>query len=104
MTYFLSTVGMQVDIYDGAVWQLYLDPTPEKDKAWTSQGNTYVWEDAGTVTVPAGTFSDCWSARQTQIEGDSYTTYCRGVGPVRIYLAGGIVGSGYDAVLTKKNF
>ena len=104
----LATVNLdtqqQVDIYDASVWKLYLDPTPEKDKMWMSQGSSYLWEQAGTVTVPAGTFSDCWSARQVGVEGESYTTYCRGVGPVRIYLAGGIVGSGFDAVLTMTSF
>jgi hypothetical protein len=97
-------MGDQVDVYENAAWALYIDPTLKEGYSWMSQGRTYTWHNEGKVTVPAGTFDDCWTAQEPGIEGESYTTYCRGVGPVKIYLAGGFVGSGYDAVLTQANF
>jgi hypothetical protein len=53
------------------------------------------------VTVPAGTFARCWRAQDTA--GESYTTLCRGVGPVKWHVVDGS-GNGYDAALTAKSF
>jgi hypothetical protein len=99
-SYFLSAQGEQVDIYDSGGWALYL-PEPQKDgQTWMTPSASYTWYFEGGVTVPAGSFSDCWKAQENFIEGDSYTIYCPGVGPVRAYLAGGFAGSGFDAKLT----
>jgi hypothetical protein len=68
--------------------------------SWSNGVATVTWRDAGTVTVPAGTFESCFRA---EISADSYTTFCRGVGPVRWYVKD-TSGNGYDAQLTAKNF
>ncbi|HZF50976.1 MAG TPA: hypothetical protein VE093_20090 [Polyangiaceae bacterium] len=102
-TYFLSSVGAQVDIYESLAWALFL-PEPVKDgQMWMTSSGSYTWSFVGNVTVPAGSFSGCWKAQEDFIEGESYTVYCPGVGPVRVYLAAGFVGSGFDAKLTKSS-
>jgi len=50
----------------------------------------------GTVTVPAGTYSDCWTA-VASTSSFSTNTYCRGVGPVRL------TSDTSDQVLTSTN-
>lgn len=102
-TYFLSPDGAQVDIYESLAWALFL-PEPVKDgQMWMTSSGSYTWSFVGNVTVPAGSFSGCWKAQEDFIEGESYTVYCPGVGPVRVYLAAGFVGSGFDAKLTKSS-
>ena len=57
-------------VEEGCTWQTTLDVTTY----------TYTWHEIGTVTVPAGTFDDCW---ERTTEGTTqYLTYCRGVGRV----------------------
>lgn len=41
----------------------------------------FVWHDRGTVTVPAGTFTDCWERESVSLPGD-YIVLCTGVGVV----------------------
>jgi len=54
------------------------------------------------VTVPAGTFTDCWTAQQ-QVSYTAYLTYCRGAGLVRSY-SQDLGGNGWDAQLASKSF
>jgi hypothetical protein len=97
----LSTMSDQVDIHDGAAWALFLAAPMKDGQTWMTPTASYTWYFVDKVTVPAGSFSNCWKAQENFIEGESYTIYCPGVGPVRAYLAGGFVGSGFDAKLTK---
>lgn len=60
-------------------------------------GTMLVWSDEGTVTVPAGTFADCWTATFSYAPSGDYTL-CRGAGLVRD------TGGGRTAVLVKANF
>jgi hypothetical protein len=80
---------------------LFLDTPVEDGHQWVySGGLSFVWHDAGTQTVPAGTFSQCWERAQvgeTAPQSDSII-YCRGVGQVRL------VNSTFQAELTSKNF
>jgi hypothetical protein len=97
-----AVTGDKVEIeYQGA-WILALDTPVEAGHTWTNGVTSYVWEDAGTVTVPAGTFAKCWVAKESAVPTNA-TTFCRGVGPVRWHYADP-KGNGYDAVLTAKNF
>jgi hypothetical protein len=75
-----------------ATWVLALD-------APVAEGHT--WHSAGSVTVPAGTYPDCWKATQN-VGYEAYTVFCRGVGPVHWYTKNG--SNGYEAMLTSKNF
>jgi|GEM_PF-2304631 len=43
---------------------------------------TLSWADAGTVTVPAGTFDSCWE-RVSSVPSSAQNTYCVGIGLVR---------------------
>jgi hypothetical protein len=81
-----------------------LDAPVEEGHAWEVRaGIQAVWENAGTVQVPAGTFQDCW--RRRDVEGDmvvspGYVTYCRGIGMVQLVNPD----DGYEAELASKNF
>ena len=57
-------------VEDGAVWETALDGNPY----------SYTWESVGSVTVPAGTFDDCW--KRVDMNTQQYLTYCRGIGRV----------------------
>ena len=89
--------GDKVELYYGNAWILSLDSPVQPGHTWTDGVYTYAWENAGSVTVPAGTYNDCWTARPTV--GTSYTTLCRGIGPVRWHFVDAS-GNGYDAKLT----
>jgi hypothetical protein len=89
--------GDKVEVYYANAWILSLDSPVAEGHTWTDGLTTYVWEKVGKLTVPAGTYEDCWKARP-QI-GPSYTTFCRGVGPVRWHFVDA-TGNGYDATLT----
>lgn len=92
-----AVTGDRVEVYYANTWVLSLDAPVEEGHSWTDGLNTYAWEKVGQLTVPAGTFEDCWKAKhQTSA---SYTTFCRGVGPVRWHFVDG-TGNGYDATLT----
>jgi len=60
------------------------------------------WHRETSVTVPAGTFTDCWTANQ-QVSYAAYLTYCRGAGLVRSY-SKDLAGDGWDAQLSSKSF
>ena len=81
----------------GGEWLTVLDEPVEEGHSWAYFNTSFVWRSEGTVTVPAGTFEDCWSTVQ-EVSYEAYTTYCRGVGPVRSY-SEDLGGNGWDAVL-----
>lgn len=59
--------------------------TPLADgHSWTilSGSYTFTWHQVGQVTVPAGTFEDCWRRAITPGDTAETTTFCRGIGPV----------------------
>jgi len=89
--------GDKVEVYYASSWVLSLDAPVQEGHTWTDGLYTYGWENVGPVTVPAGTYADCWKAKPTL--GTSFTTFCRGVGPVRWRFVDGS-GNGYDATLT----
>lgn len=49
--------------------------------AETTEWNGMAWRFAGQLTVPAGTFGDCWDRTRVDRE-DTFVTYCTGVGLV----------------------
>ena len=104
-----SSPGFHYSVDGDNVWSHYLgDWIPslqapvQQGHAWTDGYLDYEWESKGTVTVPAGTFDECWSAT-TVASYTSYILLCRGVGPVRWHFEDGW-GNGYDATLVAKNF
>ena len=96
-----SVAGDHVEVYYLSSWILALDTPVQEGHTWSNGASTFTWHDVGSVTVPAGTFTRCFKAQQN--DAPTYSTYCRGVGPVRWYYTDGS-GNGYDAVLTSKNF
>ncbi len=91
---------VQVD-YQGT-WILALDAPVQEGHTWSNGTSTFTWHKEPKVTVPAGTFDDCWRATQN-VNYQAYTIFCRGVGPVHWY-SQDLTGNGFDAVLTAKNF
>ena len=89
--------GDKVEVYYMNTWVLALDAPVAEGHTWSDGVNSYVWNKLGKVTVPAGTYEDCWSAKH--VGGASYTQYCRGVGPVKWHYVDAF-GNGYDAILT----
>ncbi len=86
---------MKSPVAEGASWTYELGGT-----------RTQTWHSAGTQTVLAGTFSDCWriDTRTTTMgpSDESYSIWCRGVGNVRSVTDFGSYQSKYE--LKKKNF
>jgi hypothetical protein len=104
-----SSPGFHYSVDGDNVWSHYLgewisslQAPVQKGHSWTDGYLDYEWESKGTVTVPAGTFDECWSAT-TIASYTSYILLCRGVGPVRWHYEDGW-GNGYDATLVAKNF
>jgi hypothetical protein len=91
---------VQVD-YQGT-WLLALDAPVQEGHTWSNGSSTFTWHKEPTVTVPAGTFDQCWRATQN-VDYDAYTIFCRGVGPVHWHSAD-LNGDGFDAILTAKSF
>lgn len=97
-----SVDGDRVFSYVNGSWKTSLDSPVAQGHTWSDGFRTYAWESKGTVTTPAGTFSDCWSAT-AKVSFSSYTVFCRGVGPVKWHYEDGF-GNGYEAILTAKSF
>ena len=70
---------VQVD-YQGT-WILALDAPVEEGHTWSNGSSTFTWHKEPKVTVPAGSFDNCWRATQN-VDYEAYTIFCRGVGPV----------------------
>jgi hypothetical protein len=83
-------------------WIRSLDAPVQQGHEWTDGYLDYKWESKGTQTVPAGTFTECWSAT-TIASYTSYILLCRGVGPVKWHFEDGF-GNGYEAILKAKSF
>jgi hypothetical protein len=94
--------GDRVFVRLNAAWSLSLDAPVVAGHTWNDGLLDHRWDSKGSVVTPAGTFSDCWSAT-TVASYTSYTTFCRGVGPVKWHYEDGF-GNGYEAILTAKNF
>lgn len=97
-----SVDGDRVHSHIGGSWKISIDSPVVEGHTWSDGFRNYRWESKGTVTTPAGTFSECWSAT-TVAAYSSYIVLCRGVGPVKWHFEDGI-GNGYEAILTAKNF
>jgi len=90
--------GDEVDFLYMGAWDTLLDPTLTDGHDWPYINTSYHWKRETSVTVPAGTYDDCWTA----VQDVSYTaanTYCRGVGLVKS-ISSDLTGAGWDAELS----
>ncbi|MGZ3425722.1 MAG: hypothetical protein ACXVCV_03690 [Polyangia bacterium] len=94
--------GDEVDFYYNATWAPIIDLPLQEGHMWTYFNSSYTWHRETSITVPAGTYSDCWTANQN-VTYTAYLTYCRGVGLVRSY-SQDLAGNGWDAQLASKSF
>jgi hypothetical protein len=99
---YYAVAGDVVQIDEQGTWRLALDAPVQEGHTWSDGTSTFTWHSVGSVTVPAGTFEDCWSATEN-VAYPAYAIFCRGVGPVRWYTKDA-QGNGYDAQLHAKNF
>jgi len=90
--------GDEVDFYYSGSWLTLVDPMLVDGHTWTYFNTSYAWKRESSVSVPAGTYSDCWTAVQ-QVSYTAYMTYCRGAGLVRSY-SQDLAGNGWDAQLS----
>jgi hypothetical protein len=100
--YKYSVDGDRVYAYLNGAWKTSLDAPVVDGHTWSDGFLDYKWESRGSVTTPAGTFADCWSAT-TVASYTSSIVLCRGVGPVNWHYEDGL-GNGYEAIMTAKNF
>jgi hypothetical protein len=95
---------MEYRIADRPGWYLW-DP-PSDGHTWDpgNGSSMFTWHATASATVPAGTFSDCWTATAMPSPGSELQqTFCRGVGQIDTE-ATFSPGSGYSLRLTSKNF
>jgi hypothetical protein len=89
--------GDEIDFYYQTSWLVLVDPMLVDGHSWQYFNASYTWKRETSVSVPAGTFDDCWTAQQ-DVSYTAYLTYCRGVGLVRSY-SSDLTGAGWDAQL-----
>lgn len=94
--------GDEVDFYYQSTWAPLVGVPLQEGHTWSYFNASYTWHRETSVTVPAGTWSDCWTARQN-VSYTAYLTYCRGVGLVRSY-SSDLAGNGWNAQLASKSF
>jgi hypothetical protein len=92
----------EVDVDYAGAWLTLVDPKLSDGETWSFYNSSYTWHRETSITVPAGTFTDCWTAKQN-VSYTAYMTYCRGAGMVRSYSAD-LTGAGWDAQLVTKSF
>jgi hypothetical protein len=102
----ISVEGDQIETFAAEQWLTTLDEPIEDGHTWSSQFmGEAVLSDAGTVTVPAGTFDRCWTVTADIGMGIGSTgTFCRGVGLVRSASPLGPGGAQLEQALTSRNF
>jgi hypothetical protein len=82
-TYMNVTNGEIYQYLDG--WYRNVAAPVQEGATWAfAPGYTLKWSSVGAVTVPAGTFTNCW--RRTILEYEGGITFCPGVGQVKIEL------------------
>jgi hypothetical protein len=101
-TLYYAFDGDRVELDYKGQWVLVLDTPVQEGTTWSNGAGSFTWHDAGTVTVPAGTFSACWKASENA-GYTAYTVFCRGIGAVHWYRKDD-QGNGFDAQLVTKNF
>jgi hypothetical protein len=94
--------GDEVDFYYNSTWAPIIDLPLQEGHSWTYFNASYTWHRETSITVPAGTFTDCWTANQN-VTYTAYLTYCRGAGLVHSY-SQDLAGNGWDAQLASKSF
>lgn len=79
---YYAVSGDLVQLYAQGTWITALGTPVQEGQSWSEGSLMVTWHSAGTVTVPAGTFQDCWSAT----EDVGYVAYAilpwRGPGPL----------------------
>ena len=76
--------GDEVDVDVLGTWLVLVDPLLQNGHSWSyGSYTTFTWQLVPSVTVPAGTYTDCWTAVSSSSTYPT-STYCRGIGPVEV--------------------
>lgn len=92
---------VEVRVLEAGPWELALDAPVAEGHGWSNAYGTFAWHAIAPELVGGKSQPDCWQAKD--VNGASYTNYCRGVGPTHWHIEDK-GGNGYDAVLTGVNF
>jgi hypothetical protein len=86
------------DVYVNGTYISQLAEPVADGKTFQGLSGATTWHKEPLVTVPAGTFQNCWRA----VSGSTYVIYCPGAGTVHIHedYGNGVI----DAQLKTKNF
>ena len=93
-----SVTGDQVWQWNGSEWISYLDAPLTDGRSFFSGLQIFTWFRPNSITVPAGTFTDCWTKKDSK--SDSFETFCRGIGLVASYKID-VFGNGWKASLER---
>lgn len=92
-----SVDGDQVYEWNGSEWNTFISAPLTDGRTFLAGLKTYTWFQTPNQTVPAGTFSDCWTRKDTR--SDSFDVFCRGVGLIRSHNVGALATNGWRATL-----
>jgi hypothetical protein len=80
---YTAAEGGDVYEWNGGFWAKSLSSPVQEGYTWVTDGvGDYSWKMVGSVTTPAGTFSNCWM-RDASDDLTADKTYCKGVGLVQ---------------------
>jgi hypothetical protein len=79
---FVSVIEGRIEQFSKQ-WDVTLGMPLAEGTTWQySVSTTFTWQAVGTVTVPAGTFENCWKRVAMSQANATHRTYCPGVGRV----------------------
>lgn len=82
--YYLSVQDGELQQWIGDAWVTILPAPIEQGREWSVTPElSFRWIFVGPITVPAGTYGNCWGREALPPSAPSHTIYCPDVGPVR---------------------
>ncbi len=76
--------GDVIQWYENSRWLATLKAPLQEGFTWVAtERYTFQWSFVSDITVPAGSFQDCWARESVPPSPLSRNVYCPGVGPVR---------------------
>ena len=72
----------KIDIHYNGNWYRYLDTPLVEGHVWNEFRAQALWTRVEDITVPAGTFTNCWR-KIRQVPYTHWEEYCDGIGMVR---------------------
>lgn len=96
---YFSVDGEIVEAEFAGTWWRIIDTPIADGHEWQEFRTTAVWTKIDSITVSAGTFTDCWR-KSRKVTYTDWTEFCSGVGIVRSHMVD--LGGGYIDLELKK--